>query len=177
MSYRIEYQWASWRLTAGPDTGGVDRFVVAIEGGDNNLRDAVTGKRARSWEVCMLGSAEQVLKQAVYFAGACEGGSLKPGSRDCSPEAYIRRIRRLIEDSAPPARGCWYPCVRVAEAHPLAVHATQLDLTIEREQRYGEWFARVALSNERRNLIFDFADRFPDLRGWQLAAVSGLPTT
>ena len=122
MSYRIEYQWACWKLTAGPDTGGVDRFVVAIEGGDNNLRDAVTGKRARSWEVCMLGSAEQVLKQAVYFAGACEGGSLKPGSRDCSPEAYIRRIRRLIEDDAPPARGCWYPSVRVAEAHPLAVH-------------------------------------------------------
>ena len=59
MSYRIEYQWASWRLTAGPDTGGVDRFVIAIEGGDNNLRDAVTGKRARSWEVCMLGSAER----------------------------------------------------------------------------------------------------------------------
>lgn len=128
MSYRIEYQWTSWKLTAGPDTGGVDRFVVAIEGGDNNLRDAVTGKRARSWEVCMLGSAEQVLKQAVYFAGACEGGSLKPGSRDCSPEAYIRRIRRLIEEDTPPARGCWYPSVRVAEAHPLAVHATQLDL-------------------------------------------------
>ncbi len=177
MSYRIEYQWTSWRLTACPDTGGVDRFVVAIEGGDNNLRDTVTGKRARSWEVCMLGSAEQVLKQAVYFAGACEGGSLKPGSRDCSPEAYIRRIRRLIEDDAPPARGCWYPSVRVVEAHPLAVHAKQLDLTIEREQRYGEWFARVALSNERRNLIFDFADRFPDLRGWQLAAVSGLPAS
>jgi len=125
----------------------------------------------------MLGSAEQVLKQAVYFAGACEGGSLKPGSRDCSPEAYVRRIRRLIEDDAPPARGCWYPSVRVVEAHPLAVHATQLDLTIEREQRYGEWFARVALSTERRNLIFDFADRFPDLRGWQLAAVSGLPAS
>ncbi len=125
----------------------------------------------------MLGSAEQVLKQAVYFAGACEGGSLKPGSRDCSPEAYIRRIRRLIEDYAPPARGCWYPFVRVAEAHPLAILATRLDLMIEREQRHGEWFARVALSNERRNLIFDFADRFPDLRGWQLAAVSGLPAS
>ena len=177
MSYRIEYQWTSWKLTAGQDTGGVDRFVVAIEGGDNNLRDAVTGKRARSWEVCMLGSAEQVLKQAVYFAGACEGGSLKLGSRDCSPEAYIRRIRRLIEDGAPPASGRWYPSVRVAEAHPLAVHATELDLPIEREQRYGEWFARVALSNERRNLIFDFADRFPDLRGWQLAAVGGLPVS
>ena len=125
----------------------------------------------------MLGSAEQVLKQAAHFAGACEGGSLKPGSRACSPEAYVRRIRRLIEDGAQPACGSWYPSIRVAEAHPLAVHAKQLDLTIEREQRYGEWFARVALSNERRNLIFDFADMFPDLRGWQLAAVSGLPAS
>lgn len=125
----------------------------------------------------MLGSAEQVLKQAVYFAGACEGGSLKPGSRDCSPEAYIRRIRRIIEDDAPPAQGGWYPCIRIPEAHPLAIHATQMNLAIEREQRYGEWFARVALSNERHNLIFDFADRFPDLRGWQLAAVSGLPAS
>jgi hypothetical protein len=52
-----------------------------------------------------------------------------------------------------------------------------MNLAIEREQRYGEWFARVALSNERHNLIFDFADRFPDLRGWQLAAVSGLPAS
>jgi hypothetical protein len=52
-----------------------------------------------------------------------------------------------------------------------------LELTIEREQRYGEGFARVALSNERRNLIFDFAERFPDLRGWQLAAVCGLPAS
>ena len=58
MSYRIEYQWASWKLSASPETGGVDRFV--------------TGKRVRSWDVCMLGSAVQVLRQAVYFAGACE---------------------------------------------------------------------------------------------------------
>jgi hypothetical protein len=177
MSYRIEYQWASWKLTAGPDTGGVDRFVVAIEGGDNNLRDAVTGKRARSWEVCMLGSAEQVLKQAVYFAGACEGGSLKPGSRDCSPEAYIRRIRRLIEDGAPPARG---PLVPV---HPSCRGAPARDLRgavgSHDRARAAVWrmVARVSLSNERRNLIFDFADRFPDLRGWQLAAVSGLPAS
>lgn len=177
MSYRIEYQWASWKLSASPEGGGIDRFVVAIEGGDNNLRDAVTGKRVRSWDVCMIGSTEQVLRQAVYFAGACEGGSLKPGSRDCSPEAYIRRIRRLIEEGTPPAGGCWYPSIRIAEEHPLAVYAKHVGLAIEREQRYGDWFARVLLPEERRNLVFDFADRFPDLRGWQLAAVSGLPAS
>mgnify|MGYP006379730483 CR=1 FL=1 len=120
MSYRIEYQWASWKLSASPETGGVDRFVIAIEGGDNNLRDAVTGKRVRSWDVCMLGSAVQVLRQAVYLAGACEGGSLKPGSRDCSPEAYIRRIRRLIEEGAPPARGRGAGCRVMNRTTPCA---------------------------------------------------------
>ncbi|WP_128003009.1 MULTISPECIES: hypothetical protein [Piscinibacter] len=176
MSYRIEYQWACWRLPATPERGSIPRFVVAIEGGDNNLRDAVTGKRARDWDVCMLGSAAQVLKRAVYFAGACEGGSLKPGSRDSSPEAYIRRIRRLIEaDDALPAHGNWYPNVRVPEAHPLAAHAQQLGLSTAREQRYGEWLVQVTLGPANRDLVFDFADRYPDLQAWQLADVSGLP--
>jgi hypothetical protein len=175
MSYRIEYQWASWKLAASPSLGGVDRFVIAIEGGDNNLRDSVTGKRVRSWDVCMLGSREQVLRQAVDLAGACEGGSLKPGSRNCTPEAYIRRIRCLVEGATTAASGRWYPSVRVAETHPLVDHARQMGLPIEREQRYGSWFAGVRLNDEQRELVFEFVDRFPDLRGWQLAAVSGLP--
>lgn len=176
MSYRIEYQWACWRLPATPERGGIERFVVAIEGGDNNLRDAVTGKRVRSWDVCMLGSAAHVLKAAVYFAGACEGGSLKPGSRACSPEAYIRRIRRLIEaDNASPAYGTWYPQVRVPQAHPLVPHAQQLGLGTTREQRYGQWFVHIAMAEAQRDLVFDFADRYPDLHAWQLADVSGLP--
>lgn len=105
------------------------------------------------------------------------GGSLKPGSRDCSPEAYIRRIRRLIEEGAPPARGNWYPSIRVAEAHPLSTYAKHSGLAIEREQRYGDWLTRVLLTEGQRNLVFDIADRFTDLRGWQLAAVSGLPAS
>ena len=75
MSYRIEYQWASWKLSASPETGGVDRFVIAIEGGDNNLRDAVTGKRVRSWDVCMLGSAVRAAssRQLVPVHSSCRG--------------------------------------------------------------------------------------------------------
>ena len=176
MSYRIEYQGACWRLPATPERGAVERFVVAIEGGDNNLRDAVTGKRVRSWEVCMLGSAAHVLKTAVYFAAACEGGSLKPSSRDCSPEAYIRRIRRLIEaDDASPQYGNWYPHIRVPEAHPLVSHAQRIGLSTAREQRYGDWLVRITLGEAQRDLVFDFADRHPDLQAWQLADVSGLP--
>lgn len=177
MSYRIEYQWASWKLAASPVLGGADRFVIAIEGGDNNLRDAMTGKRVRSWDVCMLGSREQVLRQAVDFAGACEGGSLKPGARDCTPEAYIRRIRRLVEGATTSASGRWYPSVRIAETHPLVGHAKQMGLSVEREQRYGSWFASVRINDEQRDLVFAFVDRFPDLRGWHLAAVSGLPAS
>ena len=178
MSHRIEYQWACWRVHASPGQGAMPRFVIAIEGGDNNLCDAVTDKRSRSWDVCMLGTASQVLKRAVYFAGACEGGSLKPGSRDCTPEAYIRRIRRLIEGEAPaPAQGNWYPRVRIPESHPLATHARQLGLPLVREQRFGDWFALIDLNVSQRDLVFDFADKFPDLHGWQLAEVGGLPRT
>lgn len=98
MSYRIEYQWASWRLTAGPDTGGVDRFVVAIEGGDNNLRDAVTGKRARSWEVCMLGSAG---------AGAQAGRLLRRRLRGWLPQAGLAGLLTggVHPAHSPPHRG------------------------------------------------------------------------
>lgn len=176
MSYRIEYQWACWRIRAcSPELGGIDRLIVAIEGGDNNLCDSVTGRRSRRWEVCMLGSAVQVLKAAVYSAGACEGGSLKPGSRDCTPEAYIRRIRRLIEDdSAQGSGGHWYPQVRVPQDHPLAAHAQQRGLSTSHEQRYGKSYVNVELTSQQRDLVFDFADRYPDLRGWQLAEVGGL---
>ena len=125
----------------------------------------------------MLGSAEQVLKQAVYFAAPARVAPLKPGSRDCSPEAYIRRIRRLIETMRRRREAAG---TRPSELPRRTRSRSTRRSWISRssaKQRYGEWFARVALSNERRNLIFDFADRFPDLRGWQLAAVGGLPAS
>ena len=49
MSYRIEYQWASWRLTAGPDTGGVDRFVDVARG-----TPAQIAERIRRYEIDVL---------------------------------------------------------------------------------------------------------------------------
>lgn len=91
MSYRIEYQWAALRTTVA----GEARFVIAVEGGDNNIGDA--RRAARRWEACMIGSARQVLKQAVGFAASCESEMLRPLGRRCSAEAYIRRIRCLVE--------------------------------------------------------------------------------
>lgn len=171
MSYRIEYQWASFleRSVRG------DRFVVAIEGGDNNVWTG--SRRARSWSVCMLGSADQVLRQAVYFAGACEGGGLKPGGRDCSPEAYIRRIRRLIEGIDTPLAGRWYPSIELDHAHPAVQYLAERACERRDIVRYGSPLAAYELRESQRRLVFDLADEFPELMAWTLAKVSGLPAS
>jgi hypothetical protein len=171
MSYRIEYQWASFleRSARG------DRFVIAIEGGDNNVWTG--GKRARSWSVCMLGSADQVLRQAVYFAGACEGGGLKPGGRNCSPEAYIRRIRRLVEDAGMPRAGRWYPSIEIDQTHPAVQYLAERECERRDVLRYGRALAAFELREGQRGLVFDLAAKFPDLMAWNLAKVSGLPAS
>lgn len=171
MSYRIEYQWACFRE---PGTHG-DRFVVAIEGGDNNVW--IGSKRARCWSVCMLGSADQVLRQTVYFAGACEGGGLKPGGRDCSPEAYIRRIRRLLDDAALPSVGRWYPSIELNENHPAVQYLGKRGCERRDVVRYGHRFAAYELRQGEHALVFDLAAEFPDLMAWNLAKVSGLPAS
>lgn len=143
MSYRLEYQYCAFRID--PATLDPPRFVVAVEGGDNNCYCRVwTGsgyreRRARSWSVCMIGTARQVLKQAVCFAGACEGGSLQPHGKACSPESYIGRIRRLVEKySEPPAGAAWFPDVKVPEGHPCVPHAQALSLAMTTEISYGK---------------------------------------
>ena len=171
MSYRIEYQWAAFRE---PAVRG-DRFVIAIEGGDNNVWTG--SKRARSWSVCMLGSPHQVLRQAVYFAGACEGGGLKPGGRDCSPEAYIRRIRRLVEGAGLPSAGRWYPSIELEEKHPAVQYLAKHGCERRDIIRYGHRLVAYELRESERGLVFDLADEFPELMAWNLAKVSGLPAS
>lgn len=101
MSCRIEYQWACFAITweLCPQLNE-PRFVVAVEGGCSNLFEAQasTGRprRVRGWGIGMIGTHRQVLRYATHVAAACEGGSLKPGGRACTPEAYIARVRRLM---------------------------------------------------------------------------------
>lgn len=175
MSHRIEYQWAVLNVPASTALPA-GRFIVAVEAGDNNVRDARTGRRARSWDACMIGTASQVLRQAVHFAGACEGGGLKPIGRDCSPESYIARIRRLLhEGRCVPPCAAWHPDVRLPADHAAIERAVQLGLPIDVESHYGLKRVRVDLAEHQHHLVFDFLDRFPDLRAWQLARVVGLP--
>jgi hypothetical protein len=176
MSYRLEYQYCAFTHQM-PERADDVRLVVAVEGGDNNLYEGSSGKRVRSWEVCMLGTFDQVLKQAVYLAGACEGGCLKPHGRDCKPESYIARIRRLITTPQEPAQGCWYPHVRVPRGHALEGAAASLGLATTVETRFGIDYARIEVGPDQRHLVFEFMDRFPDLNPWSLAGVAGLPRT
>ena len=177
MSYRIEYQWHAFRADASRFEDGEPRFVVAVEGGDNNLYDYVTNRRSRNWDVCMIGTARQVLMQAVRFAGACEGGSFKPGGRDCRPEAYIARIRRLLETERLAAGGAWFPHVRLPQEHGAVPYLLARGFTLGSEVHYGEARVTVEVPPDRVDLPFDLVDRFPDLMGWQLARVAGLPSS
>ncbi len=177
MSYRIEYQWAAFLVTGASLGLDEDRYIVAIECGDNNVYDTITNKRSRSWEACMVGTRTQVLRQAVYFAGACEGGGLQPRGRYCTPESYIRRIRRLLDDaSGPEAHGHWQPRLRVGPDHPAVAELQQWGLEPREEKRYGAIYAVVDVPPEHLGAYFALIGRQGDpLSVWSWIAVSGMP--
>lgn len=179
MSYRIEYQWAAFRVAGAPLSLAEDRYIVAIEGGDNNVYDTATNKRSRSWDACMVGTRAQTMRQAVYFAGACEGGSLKPRGRDCTPESYIRRIRRLLDEAGESAtRGYWRPRLRVATDHPAVAELRCLGLEPREEQRYGATYAVLDVPSEHLGAYFQVIDRHGDaLHAWCWIDVLGLPAS
>lgn len=178
MSYRLEYQWGAFHVPADALGLAADRFIVAIEGGDNNVCHSKTGKRARSWEACMIGTKEQVLKQAVYFSGGCESGSIQPHGRNCTPEAYIRRIRRLVDGPAYLQQGYWSAELRVAATHPIVDDVRKLGLELENQQRYGQEQGVVSFPMEWHPNFFRLVDKFgADLPAWCFAKVWGLPSS
>lgn len=97
MSYRIEFDYAAWRIPAGEVNMPEDQYLVASLGGDNNVISS-SGAVARSWSGMCLGNHQQVIRQACDRAQSCEGGSLQlPGRRWIKPEAYIAKVRKLME--------------------------------------------------------------------------------
>jgi hypothetical protein len=123
----------------------------------------------------MIGTEIQVIKIAVEMAACCEGGILKPLGRDCTPESYIRRIRRLLE--APPGleRGWWSARLRVPPSHAAVSLAKSLGLQITERVWYGEPEAIVHFESSELPRFFEFVDCFPDVRPWRFAEVGGLP--
>jgi hypothetical protein len=175
MSYRIEYHWTLFRVS--PQQSGLpqERFIVAIEGGVSTLRDTRTDRQVRRWDVGMIGTSIQVLQQTVQVAGYCESGLLKLEDGPCTPETYIRGIRKMLESPpmAPPGR--WKPRLRVPLRHPAVQRARSLGLTTRACTRDGKPEVRVQLRPQEVALLFDFVDRYSDLSPWDFAEVFGLP--
>lgn len=179
MSHRIEYQWAAFHLPAAPLGLDMDRYLIAIEGGDNRTFSGPRGKRARRWDACMVGNCHQVLRQAVKFAGACEGGGLQPHGRRCTPENYIRRIRRLREEAATTTpQGYWRARLQADPAHPAVEALRRLGLEPRLEAGLGATRAIVEPSREHFAVYFELIDRhIDDLPAWCWFEVFGLPAS
>lgn len=113
MSYQIDYNYHALRVDGTeldqlPNDQHEDRFVVIIETGPSNCYGH-SNRRVRDWQVCMIGTHDQVIQQTIRFAAECEGGMLKVRGRDCTPESYIRRIRRILASAEPATDTAWHP--------------------------------------------------------------------
>jgi hypothetical protein len=146
MSHWIEYQATAFVVPDGFRGVRGKRFIVAIEGGSNNLTErSRTGRErcVRDWYVGMIGTEQQVLTQTVRMAGDCEGMSLRVQGRASTPEAYIRRTRRMLEEPRTDVLRHIRLVATVAASHPLVERAQQLDFGVELLTRYSEQMARL----------------------------------
>lgn len=176
MSYRLEYRYSVYRVPANRHGLSEDRYVIAIEGGDNNLYESATGRRVRSWSVCMIGTKSQVLMQAVDFAADCEGGALQPHGRCCSPESYIRRIRHLVDGPDYLHWGDWYAKLWVDVNPTIAADSRVKELASHTEHKYGEDRRIVSFEPEQYPLYFALIDSYGiALPAWYFAEVHGMP--
>lgn len=146
MSHWIEYQAASFMIPAGMRGLRATRYVIAMEGGSNNLTERSRSGRERAvrdWYIAMIGSADQVLRQAVKVAGDCEGMSLHLCGRRTTPEAYIRRVRRLLDSARDDAQEHITLCATVSRDHALIGRCRQFGMAEEQFTLYGQDLTRL----------------------------------
>lgn len=100
MSSTIIYHVVGMRLKPELTGQDVDLFIIAAQIGESNCFEA-GGRRARSWDALHWGTGEAVLADVIETAGGCEGGglTLDRASKCVSPESYIRRGRRVLEEA------------------------------------------------------------------------------
>lgn len=177
MSYEIIYQYHVHRVSGEEAGDGVDRYVLSVEMGSNNCCDH-NGKRSRSWQVFALGTHDEVLRQAVRIGSSCEGGMLKPGGRDCTPEAFIGKVRRLLKKAQEPGqvRGWWTPEVRVGEP-AVAERARELGASVAEEKLYGQTVSIARFEGKLAEFFKFVTEQHRSMYGWQMGKVHGLPSS
>jgi len=72
-------------------------YLVAELGGDNNVTDCSTGRRARNWCASAIGEEWEVVGCAARSSASCAGGMLRlAGRSETTPEAFIRAYRKAL---------------------------------------------------------------------------------
>ena len=177
MSYEIVYQYHCFRVGEEQSGSSMERLVLAVEMGSNNMY-VTKNKRAREWTVLAVGTEDEVLRQCVRMASECEGGNLKPGGKDCTPEQFIAKIRRVVAGKVKGGEGDWArwaPEVRLAaSAQGIAEEAKCLGAVVEEEVRYGEKRLVASFVNCMKGYFEFVSKHHMDMYGWSLASVSGL---
>lgn len=101
MSYAIVYQMQAVRFPAESIDDYDDKILILHESGSNNCYEAGNRRRARDWQASHFGPAYRVIAGVCEHAGSCEGGGLTfSGSIRTTPEAYIKRHRKIIAEAA-----------------------------------------------------------------------------
>jgi hypothetical protein len=183
MSYTIEYQHRAFRIDL--PGASVPRFAVAIEAGSNNCYSVRNGieRRSRDWELGMLGTRQQVMRQAVQAASNCEVRGIRLRGRAISPESYILKVRKLLRDAVPANAGLGYLvfAARVDPDHVLASAPLPHAFARENERWCGSESVLVRPQGmpewaEFFELVHDHLDN-GSLVPWRCGHVLGLPSS
>lgn len=131
-----------------------DIFVLCELGGDNNCFNTRTNKRARSWSAVAIGEPWQVIGEACKYAGSFEGGMTKFASGRGTPEAYIRRCRKALDEAEPLGSGELMPSFEIRfdakemQQYEYEYKALIIDkATPKRETEYGTEIERFTFSS------------------------------
>lgn len=104
MSYDIIYHKVGLRFPKEAIGHSEDLFAIVVQIGSNNCYEfgngpSGCGRRARDWSALAFGTRDQVMKQIIYFASYCEGGSVKmrSGRGNVTMETFITGMRNTLK--------------------------------------------------------------------------------
>lgn len=152
-----------------------DTFLIAAQTGDSNCyeisRGGGPGRRSRSWSALHWGTEQGVIEDAIRVAGSFEGGMMHLDHYHgyASPEQYIRRCRRLLNeargrrDSVIPFKGgCVYAAPQKRTPRPGSTFAMDEELFEWQDPRAREMLLGAMVAKPRPYNLFRVSG--PELR-------------
>lgn len=104
MSYEITYHKVGLKFPKEATGHTEDLYAIVVQMGSNNCYEfgngpGGCGRRARDWSALAFGTRDQVIKQVIYFASYCEGGTVKMrnGRGNTTMESFITSMRNTLK--------------------------------------------------------------------------------